>query len=163
MLFIKTGNLLNLYRANARTLPWRREPRNPYHVLVSEVMLQQTQVDRVVPRFESFIERFPTFEILARASEEEVLEEWSGLGYYRRARMLHSLANVVMERPGGLPRKASELVKLPGIGPYTAAAVASLFVQTISAEVARGVTGEDAVFNGEACMGVEEANGTTAA
>ena len=126
MLFMKTGNLLNWYRANARTLPWRREPRNPYHVLVSEVMLQQTQVDRVVPRFESFIERFPTFEILARASEEEVLEEWSGLGYYRRARMLHSLANVVMERPGGLPRKASELVKLPGVGPYTAAAVASL-------------------------------------
>ena len=126
MLFMKTGNLLNWYRANARTLPWRREPRNPYHVLVSEVMLQQTQVDRVVPRFESFIERFPTFEILARASEEEVLEEWSGLGYYRRARMLHSLAKMVMERPGGLPRTASELVKLPGIGPYTAAAVASL-------------------------------------
>jgi len=131
MPFMKTGNLLNWYRANARTLPWRREPRDPYHVLVSEVMLQQTQVDRVVPRFESFIERFPTFEILARASEEEVLEEWSGLGYYRRARMLHSLAKEVMKRPDGLPQTAGELVKLPGIGPYTAAAVASLaFAET---------------------------------
>jgi A/G-specific adenine glycosylase len=95
-------------------------------VLVSEFMLQQTQVDRVVPRFESFVERFPTFEMLGSASEEEVLEEWSGLGYYRRARMLHRLAQEVVERPDGLPQTASELVKLPGIGPYTAAAVASL-------------------------------------
>ena len=89
-------------------------------------MLQQTQVDRVVPRFESFVARFPTFEKLAGATEEDVLEEWSGLGYYRRARMLHKLAQEVMERPDGLPLTASELVKLPGIGPYTAAAVASL-------------------------------------
>ncbi len=89
-------------------------------------MLQQTQVDRVVPRFESFVRRFPSFEILARASEEEVLEEWSGLGYYRRARMLHRLAREVMERQDGVPQTARELVELPGIGPYTAAAVASL-------------------------------------
>jgi len=89
-------------------------------------MLQQTQVDRVVPRFESFVRRFPTFEVLAGAFEEEVLEEWSGLGYYRRARMLHRLAREVIERPDGFPQTASELVKLPGIGPYTAAAVASL-------------------------------------
>ena len=89
-------------------------------------MLQQTQVDRVVSRFESFVRRFPSFEILARASEEEVLEEWSGLGYYRRARMLHRLARKVMERQDGLPQTARELVELPGIGPYTAAAVASL-------------------------------------
>jgi len=89
-------------------------------------MLQQTQVDRVVPRFESFVRRFPTFEMLARASEEEVLEEWSGLGYYRRARMLHRLAREVKGRRDGLPRTARELVNLPGIGPYTAAAVASL-------------------------------------
>jgi A/G-specific adenine glycosylase len=89
-------------------------------------MLQQTQVDRVVPRFESFVGRFPTFEVLAAASEEEVLAEWSGLGYYRRARMLHRLAREVVERPEGIPRLAGELVKLPGIGPYTAAAVASL-------------------------------------
>jgi A/G-specific adenine glycosylase len=126
MLFVKSENLLNWYRANARTLPWRREPRNPYHVLVSEFMLQQTQVERVVPRFEAFVGRFPTFEVLAGVFEEEVLEEWSGLGYYRRARMLHRLAREVMERPDGLPQTAGELVKLPGIGPYTAAAVASL-------------------------------------
>ena len=119
-------SLLEWYRTHARTLPWRREARHPYHVLVSEFMLQQTQVDRVVPRFESFVRRFPTFEMLGRASEEEVLEEWSGLGYYRRARMLHQLAKEVMELPDGLPQTASELVKLPGIGPYTAAAVASL-------------------------------------
>jgi A/G-specific adenine glycosylase len=118
--------LLEWYRGHARTLPWRREPRNPYHVVVSEFMLQQTQVDRVVPRFESFIGRFPTFEVLARASEEEVLEEWSGLGYYRRAHMLHRLAREIGERLDGLPRTTGELVKLPGIGPYTAAAVASL-------------------------------------
>jgi A/G-specific adenine glycosylase len=95
-------------------------------VLVSEFMLQQTQVDRVVPRFESFVARFPTFEALAGASEEEVLEEWSGLGYYRRARMLHRLAQEVVESQISLTQTAEELVKLPGIGPYTAAAVASL-------------------------------------
>jgi A/G-specific adenine glycosylase len=95
-------------------------------VVVSEFMLQQTQVDRVVPRFESFVERFPTFEALAGASEQDVLEEWSGLGYYRRARMLHKLAREVTKRPDGLPQTARELQALSGIGPYTAAAVASL-------------------------------------
>jgi A/G-specific adenine glycosylase len=126
MPLVKKKELLNWFRANARMLPWRREPRNPYHVVVSEFMLQQTQVDRVVPRFESFVERFPTFDALARVVEEEVLEEWSGLGYYRRARMLHRLAREVVAGPGELPQTAGELVKLPGIGPYTAAAVASL-------------------------------------
>jgi A/G-specific adenine glycosylase len=119
-------DLLEWYRRYARALPWRLEPRDPYRVLVSEFMLQQTQVDRVVQRFGSFIGRFPTFEGLAESSEDDVLAEWSGLGYYRRARMLHRLAQEVVERPGGLPRSAGELVKLPGIGPYTAAAVASL-------------------------------------
>jgi A/G-specific adenine glycosylase len=80
----------------------------------------------VVPRFESFVAKFPAFGSLAGASEEEVLAEWSGLGYYRRAHMLHRLAREVAERPGGLPGSAAELVDLPGIGPYTAAAVASL-------------------------------------
>jgi len=120
------SSLLEWYRRHARTLPWRQEPRNPYHVVVSEFMLQQTQVDRVVPRFESFIGRFQTFEVLAGAAEEEVLEEWSGLGYYRRARMLHRLAQEVVASPDEFPRTVTELVKLPGIGPYTAAAVASL-------------------------------------
>jgi A/G-specific adenine glycosylase len=117
---------LKWFRTAARALPWRQEPRHPYHVLVSEFMLQQTQVDRVVPRFKSFVVRFPTFGALAEASEEEVLEEWSGLGYYRRARMLHRLAQEVVADQGEFPRTVAELVKLPGIGPYTAAAVASL-------------------------------------
>jgi A/G-specific adenine glycosylase len=94
--------------------------------VVSEFMLQQTQVDRVVPRFESFVRKFPTFASLADAGEDEVVEEWSGLGYYRRARMLHRLAGEVTARDGALPQTAVELERLPGVGPYTAAAVASL-------------------------------------
>ncbi len=109
-----------------RELPWRREPRDPYRVLVSEVMLQQTQVDRVVPRFLAFVDRFPDLAALAAASDEEVTAAWSGLGYYRRARSLAALARQVVARSGGaLPRTAGELLALPGIGPYTAAAVAS--------------------------------------
>jgi A/G-specific adenine glycosylase len=95
-------------------------------VLVSELMLQQTQVERVIPRFELFISRFPDLESLAAADEEEVLEMWAGLGYYRRARLLHRLAREVVVGVGTLPRSAVELEALPGVGPYTAAAVASL-------------------------------------
>ena len=123
---MKPTALVRWFRKHGRSLPWRREPRDPYQVVVSEFMLQQTQVDRVAPRFESFVDRFPSFEALAGASEEEVLAEWSGLGYYRRARMLHQLARQVASRPGGLPRAVADLLPLPGIGPYTAAAVASL-------------------------------------
>jgi len=111
------------YRTHARDLPWRSEPRDPYLVLVSEIMLQQTQVDRVAPRFADFIGRFPTIADLAAATEDEVLAAWSGLGYYRRARNLHRLAREVA---GRLPRAASDLERLPGIGPYTAAAISSL-------------------------------------
>ncbi len=118
--------LVEWYRKNARTLPWRSDRRDPYHVVVSEFMLQQTQVDRVVPRFESFVARFPNFASLAAADEDEVVEEWSGLGYYRRARMLHQLATAVVDSGGDLPASAAGLEGLPGIGPYTAAAVASL-------------------------------------
>lgn len=123
---MKAEDLLLWYRTCARSLPWRSDPRDPYHVLVSEFMLQQTQVDRVVPRFVSFVTRFPGLEALAEASEDEVLTEWSGLGYYRRARMLHRLAREVVKSSEGFPSSSRELVKLPGIGPYTAAAVASL-------------------------------------
>lgn len=119
-------SLVEWYRDNARALPWRSEIRNPYHVVVSEFMLQQTQVDRVVPRFEAFIRRFPTLACLASAAEDDVVEEWSGLGYYRRARMLHRLAIAVADAGGDLPASAARLEDLPGIGPYTAAAVASL-------------------------------------
>ena len=113
---VSSTDLVNWYRKHARVLPWRREPRNPYHVVVSEFMLQQTQVDRVVPRFESFVARFPSFEALAGASEDEVLAEWSGLGYYRRARLLREGARaVVSEHDGVVPSTRDELAKLPGI------------------------------------------------
>jgi len=118
--------LLSWFRTNARVLPWRTEPRDPYRVLVSEVMLQQTQVDRVVPAFERFVASFPSLGALAAASEADVLERWSGLGYYRRARMLHRLAREVDRGSGRLPESAAALEQLPGVGPYTAAAVASL-------------------------------------
>ena len=118
--------LLDWYAAGARDLPWRREPRVPYHVLLSELMLQQTRMDRVVPRFSSFLERFPSLHALAAADEEEVVAAWSGLGYYRRARLLHRLARQVVAGGGALPGTAAGLEELPGIGPYTAAAVASL-------------------------------------
>jgi A/G-specific adenine glycosylase len=120
---MRASALLEWYRACARDLPWRSEPRESYLVLVSEIMLQQTQVDRVVPRFTDFLARFPTIADLAAATEDEVLAAWSGLGYYRRARNLQRLAREVAER---LPRAASDLERLPGIGPYTAAAISSL-------------------------------------
>jgi A/G-specific adenine glycosylase len=105
------------YEANARPLPWR-ETNDPYAILVSEVMLQQTQVDRVIPRFQRFIERWPSVQALAAASAGEVIVEWQGLGYNRRALNLHRAARLVAER--GWP---DDLTELPGIGPYTAAAV----------------------------------------
>jgi A/G-specific adenine glycosylase len=123
---VTAEDLIQWYRGHARVLPWRSANRDPYHVVVSEFMLQQTQVDRVVPRFESFVRRFPTFAAVAAAGEDHVVEEWSGLGYYRRARMLHRLAMAVVEGGGDLPASAADLERLPGIGPYTAAAVASL-------------------------------------
>jgi A/G-specific adenine glycosylase len=105
------------YGANGRELPWRRT-RDPYAILVSEVMLQQTQVDRVVPRYRRWLERWPTVEALAGASTAEVIAEWQGLGYNRRAVSLHRAARIVAER--GWPE---DLTELPGVGPYTAAAV----------------------------------------
>ncbi len=114
------------FDANARDLPWRRR-RDPFAVWVSEVMLQQTRVATVVGYFEPFLARFPTVAALAAASEDEVLAQWSGLGYYRRARALHRGARDVVARFGGaLPPTAAELVTIPGVGPYTAGAIASL-------------------------------------
>lgn len=105
------------YRANGRDLPWRHT-RDPYAILVSEVMLQQTQVERVIPRWHAWLERWPTAEALAAASTAEVIVEWQGLGYNRRALNLHRAAQHVSER--GWPE---DLTALPGVGPYTAAAV----------------------------------------
>ena len=115
--------LLDWYDHTRRPLPWRTST-DPYAVLVSEVMAQQTQVSRVVPYFERFLDRFPTPESLARASLAEVLEAWSGLGYNRRARFLHAAASHIVEH--GWPATAAEMQALPGVGPYTAAAIASI-------------------------------------
>jgi len=106
-------------------MPWR-EDHNPYWVVVSEVMLQQTQVSRVMEKFPEFVGRFNSFEILAQASPAEVITAWQGLGYNRRALNLHKLAKMVVEEYGGeLPSDPSELVKLPGIGPGTAGSIAA--------------------------------------
>lgn len=117
-------HLMEWYRDHLRALPWR-ENRDAYPVMVSEFMLQQTRVEVVVPRFLEFLERFPSVEALARATREQVHDQWSGLGYYRRADLLHSAAQAIAER-GGFPSNALELEELPGFGPYTAAAVASI-------------------------------------
>jgi A/G-specific adenine glycosylase len=117
--------LLAWFARSRRDLPWREEPRDPYRVWLSEVMLQQTRVEVVVPYYHRFLRRFPTLEALAAAPRDEVLALWSGLGYYARARNLHEAARAAA-RLGGLPRTARELAELPGFGPYTAAAVASL-------------------------------------
>ena len=110
----------------ARDLPWRRD-RSPWHALVSEVMLQQTQVSRVVPAFERFVRRFPGPAALARAPERDVLAHWQGLGYYRRARLLHAAAKRVVEAHRGVvPTDAQLLRELPGVGRYVAGAIASI-------------------------------------
>jgi len=115
------------FARNARPLPWRVRPRDPYLSLVSEFMLQQTQVARVLEKFGPFIGRFGTVSALARAPEAEVLALWSGLGYYRRARLLHGAARAIVEDfEGTLPRDATALRALPGVGRYTAGAIASI-------------------------------------
>ena len=116
--------LLIWYKKAARSLPWR-ETRNPYAILVSEFMLQQTQVSRVLEYFPRFMARFPTIAKLARARPKAVREAWDGLGYYARASNLHALARVVSKtQDGTLSDKPEELQQLPGVGPYTAGAVA---------------------------------------
>jgi A/G-specific adenine glycosylase len=118
--------LLGWYDAHARDLPWRKS-RDPYRVWVSEIMLQQTRVAAVIEHYHAFLRRFPTVQRLAAAREASVLAAWSGLGYYRRARMLHAASKVVAyERSGMFPQTAAEWQKLPGVGRYTAAAVASI-------------------------------------
>jgi A/G-specific adenine glycosylase len=113
------------YSRHARSLPWR-ETRDPYRVLVSETMLQQTQVSRVVDYYARFLRRFPTLEHLALAPARQVREAWDGLGYYARARNLHSLARIVVrDSSGELPSDPDALRRLPGVGAYTAGAVAS--------------------------------------
>jgi len=144
-----TRRLLAWWARAARDLPWR-QTRDPYRVLVSEFMLQQTQVSRVAEYYPRFLKRFPDLETLARAKPRAVREAWEGLGYYARARNLHSLANQVAGKGDAgdgvptLPDDPAELIKLPGIGPYTAGAVASFAyerpVPAVDTNVARVIT-----------------------
>lgn len=117
------NSLVSWYLQNRRTLPWRQS-RDPYRIWISEVMLQQTTVAAVVPYYEKMLTRFPTVHDLARATESEVFEMWAGLGYYSRARNLHKAAQILSQH--GFPQTAQELIELPGFGPYTSRAVASL-------------------------------------
>jgi A/G-specific adenine glycosylase len=123
-------HLVSWYRAHCRDLPWRptRTRRaNPYHVLVSEMMLQQTQVATVIPFFHRFLATFPDVQTLAAADEQAVLRRWQGLGYYRRARHLHAAAQMIVARFGGrVPSTVNDLRQLPGVGRYTAGAIASI-------------------------------------
>jgi A/G-specific adenine glycosylase len=128
--------LLAWYGRERRNLPWRAKGRrrpDPYRVWLSEVMLQQTTVKAVIPYYGSFLARWPTVEALAAAPLDDVLAAWAGLGYYSRARNLHKCAGVVVERHGGkFPASEAELLELPGIGPYTAAAIAAIaFAQPV--------------------------------
>ncbi|MDQ0173099.1 A/G-specific adenine glycosylase [Paenibacillus tundrae] len=119
-------NLLDWYMINRRDLPWRRH-NNPYFTWVSEIMLQQTRVDTVIPYFNRFIGNFPTVQALAEAPEEDVLKNWEGLGYYSRARNLQAAARQVMELHGGeIPQDKQAVFALKGVGPYTAGAILSI-------------------------------------
>ncbi len=118
--------LLAWYKANSRDLPWRRTG-DPYAIWLSEIMLQQTRVNAVLEHYKMFLRRFPNIVALAAASQDDVLAAWSGLGYYRRARMLHQCAREIVAHHGGrFPQTAEALRALPGIGRYTAAAIASI-------------------------------------
>jgi len=123
---ILAQRLLAWYDENRRDLPWRKD-RNPYHVWLSEIMLQQTRVAAVLEHYRRFLKKFPTVQRLAAARESSVLAAWSGLGYYRRARMLHAAAKVVVSQfEGKFPNRRGALQQLPGIGRYTSAAIASI-------------------------------------
>lgn len=126
--------LLAHFDAHARDLPWREDP-DPYGVLVSEFMLQQTRVETVVPFYRAWMHQFPDLERLAAADEASVLLQWKGLGYYRRARNLHALARTLQASGGEVPRDPAALRRLPGVGPYTAGAVASIAFQVVTPAV----------------------------
>lgn len=120
------SNLLSWFRQNARPLPWRKHYR-PYEVWVSEIMLQQTQMDTVLPYFERWMKLFPTIESLAKSDEKKVLKAWEGLGYYSRARNLHHTAKLLAEKHGGnFPEDHETILSLKGVGRYTAGAISSI-------------------------------------
>ncbi len=150
--------LLAWFRENGRDLPWRRT-RDPYAILVSEVMLQQTQVVRCVPRYEAWLRRWPTVDALAAASPADVIRAWQGLGYNRRALNLHRAARIVAER--GWPEDLSEL---PGVGPYTAAAIANFAlgrpVLPVDVNVGRVLKRTGAEFGPEAAQALFDLGAT---
>ncbi len=124
ILAVVRGALLEWFAGHGRDLPWRHT-RDPYQIMVSEIMLQQTQVDRVVPKYRAFLELFPSLDTLAAAPTADVIRAWTGLGYNRRAVNMQRAARVVLDAYGGqFPHEMVELLKLPGIGPYTAGAIA---------------------------------------
>ncbi|MBI2645915.1 MAG: A/G-specific adenine glycosylase [Deltaproteobacteria bacterium] len=124
-----TKKLLNWYRKKARKLPWR-ESQDPYRIWLSEVMLQQTQVDTVIPYYERWLKKYPTLEKVAQASEDEILKLWEGLGYYARARNFHKACQEVVQRyKGKVPSNSDQFSALKGVGPYTLAAVQSIVFQ----------------------------------
>jgi A/G-specific adenine glycosylase len=151
-------SLLAWFSENGRDLPWRRA-REPYAILVSEVMLQQTQVSRVLPRYLEWIERWPTIETLAAASPADVIRAWQGLGYNRRALALHHTARVVTER--GWP---DDLTDLPGVGPYTAAAIGNFAfgrpVLPVDVNVGRVLSRTGAAFGPEAAQALFDLGAT---
>lgn len=119
------NKIISWYLKNKRSLPWRNT-QNPYFIWISEIILQQTRVAQGLPYYERFVEKFPRIEDMAAASEEEVLRLWQGLGYYSRGRNLHQTARDIVQRLNGLfPSTYAEIIKLKGVGPYTAAAIAS--------------------------------------
>ena len=150
------NRLLRWYDAHRRDLPWRNTS-DPYRIWVSEIMLQQTRVGAVLGHYRRFLERFPTINVLARAGEQSVLAAWSGLGYYRRARNLHAAAKVVaFERDGEFPQTAAELRDLPGIGRYTAAAIASIAFGERAAVVDGNVERVLQRVTGNANLGIQQ-------
>ncbi|MCI5131354.1 MAG: A/G-specific adenine glycosylase, partial [Candidatus Electrothrix sp. EH2] len=121
-----TRILLSWFAENQRSLPWRKEYR-PYHVWISEIMGQQTRMERVVRYFQNWIRQFPDIPALAAASEQEVIKAWEGLGYYSRVRNIRKAADILVQEYGAeLPDDETQLLALPGIGPYTAAAILSI-------------------------------------
>ena len=118
--------ILDWYAQNKRDLPWRKENLDPYHIVISEIMLQQTQVSKVIEKFKEFTSLFPTIHDLAKAQSAEVIQAWQGLGYNRRAILLHQFAQEICKKyEGNIPQSSDALIKLPGIGPYTAGAISS--------------------------------------
>ena len=121
-----TNKIVSWYKANKRNLPWRLS-RDPYKIWVSEIILQQTQIKNGINYYNKFLKLFPDVKKLANSSEENVLKAWQGLGYYNRAiNMLHTAKKIVFDLDGNFPNKYSELLKLKGVGDYTASAISSI-------------------------------------